>query len=340
MLKEHFRCVPAIIEFSNREFYENEIRPLRIPLASERLDPPLIDVYVKGGYKKGEANPPEAVAIVNEIQRIIENPSFIGRTIGVVTLRGIEQGKYISSLISQRIDQKEILSRKIDVGQPAYFQGSERDIMMVSLVLAPGDGGAPRRADMEQRFNVALSRARDRMYLFRSVLLADFNEDSLTAKVIRHFTNPFIQDAAQLKNLREFCESDFEKEVFDYLAAKNYRVTPQVKCGGYRIDMVVEGAQGRRLAIECDGDRFHGPGQWSNDMARQRVLERAGWAFWRCFASSFTLRRDEVLADLMATLEKMQIEPIGAATVDNSMWVSSIEVDPFEVESKDEETLL
>ena len=25
MLKEHFRCVPAIIEFSNREFYENDI---------------------------------------------------------------------------------------------------------------------------------------------------------------------------------------------------------------------------------------------------------------------------------------------------------------------------
>ena len=340
MLKEHFRCVPAIIEFSNREFYENEIRPLRIPLASERLDPPLMDVYVKGGYKKGETNPPEALAIVNEIQKIIENPSLAGRTIGVVTLRGIEQGKYISSLISQRIDQKEILSRKIDVGQPAYFQGSERDIMMVSLVLAPGDTGAPKRADMEQRFNVALSRARDRMYLFRSVLLGDYKEDSLTAKVIRHFTNPFTQDAAQLKNIRELCESDFEREMFDYLSSKNYRVTPQVKCGGYRIDMVVEGAQGRRLAIECDGDRFHGPGQWSDDMARQRVLERAGWAFWRCFASSFTLRRDEVLTDLMTTLEKKQIGPIGAATVDNSMWVSNIEVDPYEVESKDDETLL
>ena len=339
MLKEHFRCVPAIIEFSNREFYEGGIRPLRIPLASERLDPPLIDVYVKGGYKKGDTNPPEALAIVNEIQKIIENPSLAGRTIGVVTLRGMEQGKYISSLISQRIDQKEILARKIDVGQPAYFQGSERDIMMVSLVLAPGDTGAANRADLEQRFNVALSRARDRMYLFRSVLLADYKESSLTAKVIRHFTNPFTQDAALLKNLSELCESGFELELFDYLSAKNYRVTPQVKCGGYRIDMVVEGAQGRRLAIECDGDKFHGPGQWSDDMSRQRVLERAGWAFWRCFASSFTLRRGEVLNDLMATLERMQIEPIGAAIVDNSMWVSNIEVDPFEVESKNEEIL-
>ena len=60
MLKEHFRCVPAIIEYSNREFYQGDIRPLRIPRRSERLDPPLIDVFVKGGYRKGDVNEPEA----------------------------------------------------------------------------------------------------------------------------------------------------------------------------------------------------------------------------------------------------------------------------------------
>jgi superfamily I DNA and/or RNA helicase len=39
MLKKHFRCVPAIIEFCNREFYGGDIRPLRLPKASERLAP-------------------------------------------------------------------------------------------------------------------------------------------------------------------------------------------------------------------------------------------------------------------------------------------------------------
>jgi superfamily I DNA and/or RNA helicase len=64
MLKEHFRCVPAIIEFSNREFYDADIRPLRIPNASERLDPPLIDVFVRGGIRNGDINAAEAKAIV------------------------------------------------------------------------------------------------------------------------------------------------------------------------------------------------------------------------------------------------------------------------------------
>ena len=57
--------------------------------------------------------------------------------------------------------------------------------------------------------------------------------------------------------------------MFDELIKKGYRVEPQVRCGGFRIDFVIEGSEGRRLAVECDGDRFHGPGQWADDMTRQ-----------------------------------------------------------------------
>jgi len=92
-----------------------------------------------------------------------------------------------------------------------------------------------------------------------------------------------------------------------------------------------------RLAIECDGDRYHGPGQWQDDMVRQRVLERAGWTFWRCFASSFVRRREEVLDDLMRTLERLGIEPLGADSSDNTVWVHHKEVDPYGVDSTEEQ---
>jgi len=41
MLTEHFRCVAPIIEFSKGQFYGHRLTPLRLPTASERLDPPL-----------------------------------------------------------------------------------------------------------------------------------------------------------------------------------------------------------------------------------------------------------------------------------------------------------
>lgn len=336
MLKEHFRCVPAIIEFSNREFYEGDIRPLRLPKANERLDPPLVDVFVKGGFRKGDVNAPEAKAVVDEIEHIIGDPQFEGRSIGVVTLLGTAQAALIHEMVSQRISPVDVVGRKISIGPPPVFQGRERDIMLVSMVVGPGDRAAATRADMLQRFNVALSRARDRMYLFRSVAETEFREDSLNGKVISHFKQPFRQNARLVEALRERCESGFEVEMFDELVKRGFRVEPQVPCGGYHIDFVVEGKEGRRLAIECDGDRFHGPGQWQDDMARQRVLERAGWTFWRCFASSFVRRRQAVLDDLMQTLARLGIEPLGSETVDNTVWVHYKEVDPYGVEEKTE----
>jgi very-short-patch-repair endonuclease len=331
MLKEHFRCVPAIIEFSNREFYSGDIKPLRLPHANERLDPPLIDVFVRGGFRTGDVNKAEAKAIVDEIETILANEEFCGRSIGIVTLLGTAQAAHIQELVSTRISPVDVFARQIAVGPPPVFQGRERDIMLVSMVLGPNDRAAQNRADQHQRFNVALSRARDRMYLFRSTPHNAFAEDTLNGKLMRHFREPFRQDIRATQLLRERCESGFEFEMFDELVKRGYRVEPQVRCGSYRIDFVVEGREGRRLAVECDGDQFHGPGQWSDDMARQRVLERAGWTFWRCFASSFTRRRQEVVGDLIQTLDGLGIEPLGSEVVDNTVWVHSREVDPFEV---------
>lgn len=335
MLKEHFRCVPAIIEFSNREFYQGDIKPLRLPHAAERLDPPLVDVFVRGGFRNGDINAPEAKAIVDEIEAILADNDLAGRSIGVVTLLGTEQAAHIQQLVSNRISPVDVIARKITVGPPPVFQGKERDIMLVSMVLAHGDHSLPNARGHQQRFNVALTRARDRMYLFRSVEQNAFGEETLNGRLIGHFKEPFRQDTRRTQVLRERCESGFELDMFDELVNRGFRVEPQVKCGTYRIDFVVEGREGRRLAVECDGDRFHGPGQWSDDMARQRVLERAGWTFWRCFASSFALRRDSVVNDLLHTLEGLGIEALGSESVDNTVWVHSRDVDPYAVTTED-----
>jgi very-short-patch-repair endonuclease len=49
-------------------------------------------------------------------------------------------------------------------------------------------------------------------------------------------------------------QSEFERQVMRRLVARGYRVRAQWSVGYYRIDLVVEGG-GKRLAIECDGDR-------------------------------------------------------------------------------------
>ncbi|MDR6788407.1 very-short-patch-repair endonuclease [Sphingomonas sp. BE138] len=314
MLKEHFRCVAPIIEYSKAQFYSHQLIPLRLPRASERLDPPLVDILVEDGHRRGKINPPEVDCIVEHIGRIVDDPAMATRSVGVTTLLGHEQASAIMQAIEQVIGAEAMLRHDIRVGEPAAFQGDERDIMFVSLV---ADRGSTALSGLgyEQRFNVAASRARDRMVLVRSVELEELRPaDRLRRSLIEHFHAPFAGDTAQAAGRRARCESRFEEDMYDLLVERGYRVDTQVAVGSRRIDMVVEGADDRRLAIECDGDRFHGPEQWPDDMARQRMLERAGWTIWRCFASRFVRERDAVIAELVALLTARGIVPeTGAA---------------------------
>jgi len=324
MLKEHFRSVGPIIEYSKREFYNHELRPLRMPKASERLDPPLIDVLVEDGYRKGDVNRPEARFIVDEIKAIVADPNMGGRSIGVVSLLADKQALLIWERLTDELGPEVMQRHRITCGDARTFQGKERDIMFLSMVSAPNEVGAPLSRDtFAQRFNVAASRARDRMYLVRSVALEHLSEaDRLRRSLIGHFAAPFAQDEVRVEDLRKLCESPFEREMYDELTQRGYWVTPQVRVGQYRIDMVVEGHNDARLAVECDGDKYHGADKWAADTQRERDIRRAGWgAFWRCFYSEFIRRRKEMLDDLLKTLAERGIEPTPAEGAPRSVHV-------------------
>jgi very-short-patch-repair endonuclease len=255
-----------------------------------RLDsglPPLVDVFVHGGFRDSRStkiNRVEARAIVDEIKRLTNDPAFAHRTIGVVSLLGAEQARRIFEILIAELGEEKILRHQIRCGDAMTFQGREADIVFISMVSDAETVQALTGRMYEQRFNVAVSRAKDRLYLFRSFRREDLRQNDFRAKLLDHFAAPLHRDPE--KKGRDRCESDFERAVFDRLNTAGYRVTPQVAVGGRRIDLVVEGHQGRRLAIECDGDRYHTPDVWMEDLHRQRVLERAGWTFWRCWGST------------------------------------------------------
>jgi very-short-patch-repair endonuclease len=260
----------------------------------------------------------EAQVIVEEIKALIDDPRIARiealnrwRSIGVISLIGAKQAALINRMLLDELGDEIMMRHRIACGDSATFQGNERDIVFLSMIADPDSKQAQTAAHFEQRFNVALSRARDRMVLVRSVNEEELNPNDLKAKVVRHFHDPMVGAKPPAGDLMAMCESNFERDILTRLLSRGYRVKPQVGSLGYRIDLVVEGAGERRLAVECDGDKYHGPERWADDMQRQRVLERVGWRFWRCWASSFTLDADACMADLFSTLERLQIHPLG-----------------------------
>jgi len=180
MLKEHFRCVPDIIQFSNDLCYGGEIIPLRFPKKEEIFEPAVVSVRVKEGYKDEmkNINKPEAEAIVEEIAQCCSDHQYDRMTMGVISLLGENQANFIQDLLRKKIGDEEYFARKIVCGDAYAFQGDERDLIFLSLVVAPNARiSALTKDDDIRRFNVAASRGRNRMWLFHSVDLSDLSQN-------------------------------------------------------------------------------------------------------------------------------------------------------------------
>ncbi|MGW3547011.1 AAA domain-containing protein [Janibacter hoylei] len=327
-LTEHRRCVPEIIGFSNRIAYEpNGIRlvPVR-QFGADRLEPIKItrtaDAYEEGA-SGAKVNRDEARALVDALKECLEDPSYDGRTFGVISLLGTTQGKLIESMLLEEVGADEWAQRQLRVGSPAEFQGSERDVIFLSMVSSAEPGrrvAALTREMYVQRYNVAVSRARDQVWLFHTLGMRDLSsEQDMRFQLLDYAygvmergrdlgigASPVVPDDER----DERFDSLFEQRVYNRIVDRGFTVVPQLEAQGYRIDLVVVGAKGR-LAVECDGDRWHGPDAYAADLARQRDLERCGWTFFRVRESAFYVDKAQSLEPLWQVLQDLDIRPAG-----------------------------
>jgi len=233
---------------------------------------------------------------------------------GVISLQGDAQAKLIEHKLLQTLEPEVIDQRRLICGDAYAFQGDEREIIFLSMVAAPGATriGALTNDAARQRFNVAASRAQDQLWLFHTATLDVLSPACMRHHLLSYMLNPgrLVTEATSQK-----FDSQFERDIFGIVVAKGFHVRTQVCVGDpanhrYRIDLVVEGMQGR-LSVECDGDEWHGPDRYEQDMARQRDLERAGWQFVRIRGSEFYRDPGQAVAPLWAELDRLGIKPGG-----------------------------
>lgn len=323
-LLEHRRCAPPIIEFSNKIAYEPaNIRLLPTRQRGRDSLAPMQTTFVPTGYRSANINVPEAEALVGEIAACLANPAYDDKTFGVITLMGAKQHKAIEHLLLDKLPPEVWQERDLRVGQPASFQGSERNVIFASLVVdAGGRTSAQTGTAAIQRFNVAVSRAQDQFWLFHSLTAADIsNPECLRRRLIDHCTDTersqaagFPSEYTSLVSSNERVDpfdSLFEQRVFNELVSRGYVVEPQHPQLGYQIDLVVHGFD-QKLAVECDGEHWHGPDRYVADMRRQRSLEGCGWVFHRIRESEFYADRKTAIGALVERLEEQNIKP-GAA---------------------------
>ncbi|WP_099191960.1 AAA domain-containing protein [Tepidibacter mesophilus] len=312
-LKEHFRCVPEIIEYSNILSYNGQIKALR-ETSEVKTKPAIITYRISDATVINKTNQKEVEAIVSLILACCQNEEYNGKTFGVITLKGEKQATLIDRLLQSKMDPIEYSNRNILCGNPANFQGDERDIIFLSMVDA-NEGIGPMRLTSygtdnlyKKRYNVAVSRAKDQLWLIHSVDSEnDLKLKDIRKELIDYCKNYKSRQVEFEKNVIK-AESEFEKRVMKYLIERGYKIVPQWEVGSFRIDMVAI-YKDSKVAIECDGEQWHGEDKLEEDMNRQAILERLGWRFIRIRGSEFFSEEEVAMERVIRKLNDLEIYP-------------------------------
>lgn len=318
MLREHFRCVPDIIGYCNMLSYEGKIKPLR-EAGSSPFKTAMVSYRVNGTRRgRNKINEEEAAAVVALIQACLEQPEYANKSFGVISLLGDDQTKLIERKLYDAIPIAEYEKHHILCGNASNFQGDERDVIFLSMVdsnngtgplsMASGEGQGSNGKAMKQRYNVAVSRAKDQLWVVHSLdYTADLKPGDMRRRLLEYVTN-LGTVAAKASEIEEASDSPFEAAVAKALVGKGYHIVQQWQVGAYYIDMIAICGK-KRIAIECDGERWHSGDKIREDMERQAILERLGWRFIRIRGSEYYRNPAQTIERVVSELIAAGIQP-------------------------------
>lgn len=348
MLEYHYRSLyEELIDFSNAAFYENKLKIVSNANAPETS--PIERIFVEDGRWINKQNDREADEVVKLVKKILFERQE-NETIGVITFNSPQM-----NLIEDKIEKYRMTDSKFNTlltaeekrfenGENKSFfvknietvQGDERDIIIFCVGYAKNEAGRIsiqfgwlNQDGGENRLNVAISRAKKKIYVITSIepeeLVVDetknegpklFKEylkyvkavDKVSKEEIQSVLYGLCDTGTSLHSNVNIFDSPFEEEVYNSLTERGYLVETQYGVGGYRIDMVIKDKDTKKnlLGIECDGRLYHSSAYArERDYHRQKYLESRGWKIYRIWSTNWWNNPDRELGNLINYISKI-----------------------------------
>lgn len=328
MLNYHYRSrYEELIAFSNYAFYNGKL--LVTSLANKVDTKPIERIKVENGLWIDKKNEQEANEVVKLLKTIL-NTRKNNETIGVITFNS-SQMNLIEDLIEKEknVDQQFAIlmqseeNRTFNGENISFFvknietvQGDERDIIIFCIGYAKNEKGRVainfgwlNQDGGENRLNVAISRAKEKIYVVTSIepeeLVVDDTKNDGPKLFKKYLEYVKAIDAGNSEYAKQLLyslldrngvsqaqltfDSTFEEEVCNMLMDRGYNVVTQYGVGGYRIDLVIQSKDGENLlGIECDGRLYHSSKYArERDYHRQKYLESRGWKIYRIWSTNW-----------------------------------------------------
>ncbi|MCS6968789.1 MAG: ATP-binding protein [Cytophagales bacterium] len=170
ILTKHYRSrYPELIHFSNQHFYQNKLQLLPYRHDWQPNSKPIHFVKVEGIWEK-QTNRIEAEKVLQIVSNQLEQEPT--KTIGIITFN-VHQQELILDLLEQ---SGLVIPPSLFVKNIENVQGDERDCIIFSIGYAPSSSGkfqlhfgSLNQSKGENRLNVAITRAREKIIIVSSI---------------------------------------------------------------------------------------------------------------------------------------------------------------------------
>lgn len=314
LLTNHYRSEDQIISLCNQVFYEGRLKILST-LDYQKF-PPNLPLGIQWEDVKGEVykhpsgsriNQREVDEVSRVFQKVLKEVSGTDLSIGIVTPYSRQRHALYEKITSQT--PADILEKHdVKILTAHQFQGSEKDIVIFSLVVSSqGNGNSDKWYNIyPQILNVALSRAR---YLLYIVGDKDFceNREGVLGKIEGAYHKIKDEEKLEEHDLHARFDTPTERVFYEELQKiglekLGYKLVPKFVAKRYTLDFAIVGK--KKIDIEIDGTQHEIIGGMPvlEDIERDKFLrEKEGWKILR-------FPNHRVLSEIPKVVEELLIE--------------------------------
>ena len=343
----HYRSrYEELIDFSNKAFYNGKLQIA--PNVSKNMRHKAIERIVTKGTWIGGKNLEEAKKVVELTKNILKNRKN-NETIGIITFN-VEQENCIEDLIYKQCETDEEFRRlyiqetnRIENGEDVSLfiknlenvQGDERDIIIFSIAYAKNEYGKVNsmfgslsNEGGENRLNVAITRAKQKIYVVTSIEPEELKVENAKFKGPRllrsYLTYVRAVSEGNYQEMKAILDSfneptleiarvssilPIEEQISAKLSKMGYKTEINLGNSNSKISVAVYDKKKDRylLGIETDQTVINSSSSAiERDVFRNEFLKSKGWKIFRVWSRDWWHNSSQVMSALVRELERQK----------------------------------
>jgi len=314
MLVNHYRSEDQIIDLCNQVFYEDRLKIMTSLDYSKYPDSLPIGVHwinCEGEVLKhtlgSRVNQEEVLLVVKVFEEVINKIAGTNLSVGIVTPYSRQQDMIYESVLKS-VPAQVIEKHRVRILTAHKFQGSEKDIMIFSLVLSSrGNGNSDRWYNIyPQILNVALSRAKYLLYIIGDKKFC-YKKHGILKRIVKTYDKIKQREKDEEYSIFEKFDSPIERLLYQELKnidfdSLGYKLIPKLVVKRYTLDFSLRGK--KKIDIECDGCQHEIIGGFPviEDVERDDFLQKEGWQILRYPNHKILSQTNAVIEDILKNL--------------------------------------